>query len=168
MRAEDVPAAERLSAEGFHELDQRMFRRSWPDPELRPAERGRNWVTRTLHFLQTDPAGCWVAEDESGIVGIATSFNREKLWCLATYAVRPGLQGQGIGKALLAAALEHGRGSLRGMLSASSDPKAARRYRSVGFTLHPQMFLSGEVDRASLPVVEKVRDGSASDIDLMD
>ena len=62
------------------------------------------------------------------------------MWILATYAVRPGLQGQGIGKALLAAALHHGRGCLRGMLSASADPKAVRRYRAAGFSLHPQMY----------------------------
>ena len=105
MRPEDVPAAERLSAEGFYELDTRMARRSWPEPVPRPADRGAHWVTRTLHFLRTDPGGCWVAEDASGLLGIATSFNREKLWCLATYAVRPGLQGRGIGKPLLAAAL---------------------------------------------------------------
>jgi len=110
MRPEDVPAAERLSAEGFHELDTRMSRRSWPEPRLRPATRGANWMIRTRHFLETDPGGCWVAEDETGMLGIVTSFNREKLWCLATYTVRPGLQGRGIGKPLLAAALHHGRG----------------------------------------------------------
>ena len=32
MTADDVPAAERVTATGFHELDTRMFRRSWPDP----------------------------------------------------------------------------------------------------------------------------------------
>ena len=168
MRPEDVPAAERLSAEGFLELEQRMARRAWPEPELRPTQRGAAWVTRTLHLLRTDPGGCWVAEGGSALVGMATSFNREKLWVLATYAVRPGLQGRGIGKALLAAALEHGRGSLRGMLSASSDPKALRRYRLAGFELHPQMFLTGRVDRAALPVVERVREGSPADVDLMD
>jgi predicted N-acetyltransferase YhbS len=168
MRPEDVPAAERLSAEGFHDLDTRMSPRSWPDPELRPMGRGANWIVRTRHILQTDPGGSWVAEDHTGMIGIATSYNREKLWCLATFAVRPGLQGRGIGKQLLAASLRHGDGSLRGMLAASSDPKAVRRYRLAGFSLHPQMFLRGPVDRSAIPVVEKVREGSAGDIDLMD
>jgi GNAT superfamily N-acetyltransferase len=168
MRSEDVPGAERLSAEGFHELDLRMTRRSWPEPELRPANRGANWVVRTRHFLETDPGGSWVVEDESGLVGVVTSYNREKMWCLATYAVRPGLQGRGIGKPLLAAALNHGAGSLRGMVASSSDPRAARRYRLAGFSLHPQMFMHGQVDRSAIPVIEKVREGSAGDIDLMD
>ncbi len=77
------------------------------------------------------------------MVGMATSFVRDKTWCLATYAVRPDQQSRGIGKQLLAAALHHGRGCLRGMLSASSDPSAVRRYRQAGFSLHPQMFLTG-------------------------
>jgi GNAT superfamily N-acetyltransferase len=168
MRPDDVAAAERLSAESFFELDQRTFQRGRPDPELRPASGAGNWVTRTLHFLETDPGGCWVAEDDSGMVGMATSFVRDKTWCLATYAVRPGLQGRGLGKQLLEAAMHHGRGCLRGMLSASSDPKAVRRYRLAGFSLHPQMFLTGKVDHTAIPVIEKVREGGSSDTDLMD
>ena len=168
MTEADVPAAERLSAQGFHELEIRMSPRSWPDPEIRSADRGRAWMIRTRHFLSTDPGGCWVAEDDRGLVGFATSYTRELMWILAGYAVRPQVQGQGIGKALLAAALHHGRGCLRGMLSASSDPKATRRYRQAGFSLHPQMFLAGTVDRSTLPVIERVREGSSGDIELMD
>ena len=168
MQPADVPAAERVSAEGFQELDTQMTRAAWPRPELRPPHRAASWVHRTLHLLETDPGGCWVAEDETRLLGVATSFNREKLWCLATYAVSPGAQGRGIGTGLLAAALHHGRGSLRGMLAASSDPRAARLYRRAGFTLHPQMFLTGTLDRAALPMIEKVREGSAGDRDLMD
>jgi len=168
MRPEDVPAAERLSDESFLELDRRTFRRDWPDPEPRAAGHAERWVRRTLHFLETDPGGCWVADDPTGMVGMATSFVRDTTWCLATYAVRPGLQSRGIGKQLLAAAMQHGRGCLRGMLSASSDPKAVRRYRLAGFSLHPQMFLKGLVDRSAIPVIEKVREGSAADTDLMD
>lgn len=168
MLPEDVAVAERLSAEGFHELDTRMFRRSWPEPQLRPAARGAAWVNRTQHLLRTDPGGCWVAEDESGVVGVAVSFTRELMWCLATYAVRPGLQSRGIGRPLLEAALQHGRGCLRAMLASSADPKAVRRYRLAGFSLHPQMFLTGTVDRSAIPVVDKVREGTLADVELMD
>jgi hypothetical protein len=54
------------------------------------------------------------------------------------------------------------------MLSSSSDPKAVRVYHQAGFDLHPQMHLTGTIDRSTLPIVEKVREGTASDIDLMD
>ena len=36
-----------------------------------------------------------------------------------------------------------------------------RVYRQAGFELHPQMYLTGTVDRSAIPVVEKVREGSA-------
>ena len=168
MRPEDVVAAERLSSEGFYEVDARLSPRGGPEPQPRSPARGAQWVERTLHVLRTDPGGCWVAEVDGEMIGCATSLTRELMWILSTYVVRPGLQGQGIGKALLAAALHHGRGCLRGMLSASADAKAVRRYRAAGFSLHPQMFLAGPVDRSAIPVVEKVREGSAGDIDLMD
>ncbi len=167
MLPADVPAAERLSDESFLDLDRRLLPRDWPEPEPRALSGTEHWVRRTLHLLETDPGGCWVADDASGMVGMATSFVRDHTWCLATYAVRPGQQSRGIGTQLLAAALHHGRGCLRGMLSASSDPTAVRRYRQAGFSLHPQMFLTGTVDRAAIPLVEKVREGSATDTDLM-
>jgi GNAT superfamily N-acetyltransferase len=168
MTDADVPEAERVSDEGFFELDDRMRRRDAPAPERRSDAHRAVWIERTRHFVRTDPGGCWVAEDATGMVGMCTSFRRETLWCLATYAVLPGRQGQGIGKPLLAAALNHGRGCTRAMLSASSDARAVRIYHQAGFDLHPQMYLTGTVDRSALPVVEKVREGSASDVDLMD
>jgi GNAT superfamily N-acetyltransferase len=168
MTADDAPAAERVTAVGFHELDTRMFRRSWPDPQLRPPERGAIWADRVRHLLGTDPGGSWVAERDDELLGIVVSFVREKMWLLASYAVVPEAQGLGLGQALLAPALDHGRGCLRGMLNASSDPKALRRYHSAGFTFYPQMFLRGTPDRAQIPVVEHVREGRESDIELMD
>ena len=168
MTVDDVPAAERVTAVGFHELDTRMFRRSWPDPLLRPPERGALWILRTRHLVDTDPGGCWVAEQDDRLIGVVVSFLREKMWLLASYAVVPDAQGLGLGRALLAPALEYGRGSLRGMLNASSDPKALRRYHEAGFRFHPQMFLRGTPDRSRIPVVEKVREGSESDRDWMD
>lgn len=170
MRPEDVPVVERVSAEGFHELDMRVLPREGPDPEMRSRHRAEAWVRRTLHLLEHDPGGCWVAVDEGSgeIVGFATSFVRELMWILASYAVRPGLQGQGIGAQLLAAALSHGRGCLRAMLSASDDPKALRRYRRAGFSFHAQMLLGGVVDRSAIPVIERTREGSVNDRDLLD
>jgi GNAT superfamily N-acetyltransferase len=172
MRDEDVPIVERLSSHTFLELDQRTIPRSWPEPAGRSPGRAEKWVERTRRQLVTDGGGCWVAELTSGdgaeIVGYATSVSRELMWVLCSYGVRPGLQGRGIGRQLLEAATHHGRGCLRAMLSASRDPLAVRRYHRAGFTMHPQMYLTGQVDRTVLPVVDKVREGSAGDIDLMD
>jgi GNAT superfamily N-acetyltransferase len=172
MRREDVAAAERLSDDAFAALP----RPSAPGgPDAQEAQEARRseahaaeWVRRTEHLVATDPGGCWVAEDAGTTIGFATSFVRDTTWFLATYAVRPGRQGEGVGTALLAAAMQHGRGCLHGMLSASEDPRAVRRYRLAGFDLHPQMHLTGTVDRRAIPVVEKVREGTAADRDLMD
>lgn len=168
MREDDVAVAERLSAEAFLELDLRTAARSAPEPQARPLHRAEDWVLRTQHLLRTDPGGCWVAEDPSGLLGFATSAVREKTWVLATYAVRPHLQSRGVGKQLLDAAMHHGRGCLRAMLSSSSDPRAVRRYRLAGFSLHPQMHLRGTVDRSAIPVVDKVREGTPGDLDLLE
>lgn len=166
-REDDLEAMARLTAESYHELDTRALPREWPDPQPRPPDRSGFWVERGRHTLRTDPGGCWVAELDDRVVGCAVSRVRELMWILSSFAVAPGSQGQGVGVQLLAAAMHHGRGCLRGMLAASADPMAVRRYRLAGFSLHPQMLLAGEVDRSSLPVVERVREGTAGDIDLM-
>ena len=167
MRPEDVPAVERLTAEGFYELDCRTLPRSWPEPEMRSGAKAAGWRRRMEHILAHDPGGCWVAEDRSGLVGAAAALRRDVTWILATFVVRPGVQGRGVGRQLLDAALSYGDGCLRAMLAASADPKAARRYRAAGFTLHPAMLMTGRVPRDVLPVVERVREGSVADIDLM-
>ncbi len=168
MRDDDVPAAEQISDEAFFELDRRTLPRHWPEPERRTPAHSASWISRTRGFLEHDPGGCWVAEDGSGVVGFATSFVREQVWCLATYAVRPGLQGQGVGARLLEAADAYGAHCATGMLSASVDPRAIRRYWRAGFAFHPQMLLRGAVDRAALLVVDGVREGRPGDVPMMD
>jgi GNAT superfamily N-acetyltransferase len=168
MRPGDVVACEQLSSHAFHELDLRTHPRGMPDPTPRPDHRSVLWCRRTEHLLRTDPEGCWVAEVDGELVGFATSLVRELMWILASYAVTPELQGRGLGRGLLEAALHHGRGCLRGMLNASPDPQALRRYALAGFTLHPQLLLTGRVARSVLPEVRHVRDGTPGDRDLLD
>jgi len=167
MTEADAVAVERLTSEGFYDLDVRSHRADLPEPSRRSPEKSVNWLIRVRHMVQTDPGGCFIAEDESGPIGAAVALRRDLSWILSTYVVRPGLQGRGVGKQLLEAALTHAQGCLRGMIASSEDPPAVRRYRLAGFTLHPAMFLMGTVPRAALPVVERVRQGSAGDIDLM-
>jgi GNAT superfamily N-acetyltransferase len=167
MTQDDVIGVERLTAEAFYDLDVRTHRQHLPSPAPRSPEKSVNWQIRVRHMVEHDAAGCFVAEDASGLIGASVSLRRELMWILATYVVKPGLQGRGVGRQLLDASLQHGRGCLRGLIAASEDPPAVRRYRMAGFTLHPAMYLLGRVPREVLPVVERVRAGSASDIDLM-
>ncbi len=163
-----MPAVERLTDDGFYALDVALHTPGGPVPARRSGPRAELWARRMEHVLRHDPGGCWVAEGPSGLVGAVASMKRDLTWLLATFAVRPGLQGQGLGRQLLAAALSYGSGCLRGMVCSSADPRAARRYRLAGFTLHPTMTLTGLVDRSLLPVVERVREGTTGDTDLMD
>jgi GNAT superfamily N-acetyltransferase len=160
MRGDDVAACEAISSAAYLEVDRRTYARAWPDPTPRTQDRAQVWRERTAHLLATDPGGCWVAESQGEVVGFATSMVRELMWILASYAVSPRAQGQGVGRVLLDAALAHGRGCLRGMFNASQDQGALRRYRQAGFDLHPQITLRGHVERSLLPAgIAHVRDG---------
>ena len=168
MLAGDLAAAERITAHAYAGVDEPGPLRTLPAPPVRTPERASEWTRRAAHLLATDPGGCWVVEVDDEVVGVALSFTRELTWFLASYAVAPGRQGQGLGAQLLAAAMEHGRGCLRGMLNSSADPAAARRYRLAGFDLHPTMSLRGVVDRRALPTRDRARVGDPVDRDLMD
>lgn len=75
-----------------------------------------------------------------------------------------------MGRLLLERAAEHGRACLRGMITVSGDPAAARRYRKAGFSLHPTMRLTGPVDRAGLLDAGSipVHPGNATHRELLD
>ena len=169
MTPADVPCAEEISADAFHALDLALRRAGDPAPERRSRENAPAWIARTVQFVVNDPDGCWAAvSDDGDLVGFATSFRREDVWCLATFAVRPGLQGGGIGAKLLAAATSYGAGCGRWMLAASDDPRATRSYHRAGFRLHPQLTLTGTIDRTRLPAVTGLRDGVPDDLAWMD
>ncbi len=168
MTASDVAGVERLTGTAFVDLDRRTHRVGWPEPERRD-EAGVDRVRlQCEHALAHDARGCWVAEDSAGLLGAAVALRRDLTWVLATFAVRPDAQGRGLGSRLMEAASAHGRGCLRGILSASEDPAAVRLYRRAGFALHPTMRLRGRVPRSVLPVVERVREGTLVDLDLAD
>jgi len=168
MRPSDVSDVERLTGAAYHQLDVLTRPGNWPAPRSRDERTAAQWRERCLRSIQADPGGCWVAENEDALVGVAISARRELMWILSGYAVAPSAQGTGLGSRLLDAALSYGAGCLRGMLASSVDPRAVRRYRLAGFTLHPTMLLWGPVDRALLPVVDFVREGSPTDRDLAD
>ncbi|GAA1934569.1 hypothetical protein GCM10009716_47020 [Streptomyces sodiiphilus] len=136
-----------------------------PWPPGRTARHHR--VTR--HLARTDPGGCWLAEDAAGRpLGAVLASLREGTWALGLLAVAPHA-GQDTGPALLERALEHGRGTLRGLVHGSRVPRSVRALRRAGFAVHPAMSLSGTVDPSGLeppdgPAVE----GSRAHGDLMD
>jgi GNAT superfamily N-acetyltransferase len=168
MHPEDIPTSQELSDEANAGTERYVAPTGEPPVRRRSPARASDWITRTDHLLAHDPRGCWVAERNGDQLGFVVSFRRDLLWLLASFYVRPGFQGSGMGRPLLDAALTYSRGCLRAMFASSPDPKAYRRYRLAGFSLHPEMTLKGEVDRSQIPVIEHVRDGTPSDFDLMD
>ena len=168
MTSEEVPLAEQICSDAFLDLDQRTGRRDDPEPHRSPQDRRQRWITRTRQLLSTDAGGCWIAEDATGMVGFATSMTREQVWILATFAIKVGLQGKGVGRQLLDAAETHGAGCRHGMLSASNDPLALRRYHVAGFALLPQIGFRGVIDRSLLPAASGLREGTEDDREWMD
>jgi len=168
MRPADVSDVERLTGAAYHQLDVTTRPINRPEPAGRDERTAARWRARCLRSIEHDPGGCWVAEVDSGLAGVAISAKRELMWILSGFAVAPAAQGSGLGGRLLDAALAYGSGCLRGMLASSIDPRAVRRYRLAGFTLYPTMQLWGPVDRALLPVVDYVRQGTPADRDLAD
>ncbi|MET8849702.1 GNAT family N-acetyltransferase [Amycolatopsis sp. NPDC004625] len=167
LRVGDLPKAERTSDAVFLEADARDRRVSEPEPEPRSEAGTKKWIDRMRYFLEVDPEGCWVATDGDEIVGFAISQNRGRVWYLATYGVLPSHQGQGIGKRLIDATLAHA-GDRAGLFSSTVHPGATRRYRLAGFSLYPQMRMVGTVDRATLPAITGLHEGSESDFGWMD
>ena len=70
MRADDVEAVERLSAQSYFELDQRTCQRRWPDPAPRSARaRRRSGAAAPPTCSAPTRAACWVAEADGELVG---------------------------------------------------------------------------------------------------
>ena len=152
MRADDIAAVESVTAAAFA-----PFGHGFPRTHIR-AERFR----ASAASATTDPAGCWIAEAASEVVGEAIAVRASGCGSWSSYAVRPEGRTAGSARASLERALTYAEGCVRGMIVTSPDARAARRYRLAGFTLHPLMHVHGAVDRAALPFVDHVRPGNAS------
>lgn len=121
-------------------------------------DRQRSGYRRLRSAVNSDPHGCWVAEDGDGVVGVGIALRREAYWVLSLLAVRVGAQSAGVGRVLLDHALRTRAGATRGVILATSDPKALHRYQRAGFTLHAAFAADGNPDRTVVPAGLGVRD----------
>jgi GNAT superfamily N-acetyltransferase len=109
-------------------------------------------TARAAHLQQTDPDGCWVAEQDGRILGCALSLIREGVWGFSLFGLVSEAQGRGIGTRLYAPALAYGAGERGGIILSSSHSAAMRRYaRSDGFVLMPAVGFSGAWDPRRVP-----------------
>ncbi len=155
MRPEDAPAA---AAAGRIALEE-LYPGEFPGAESGARER---WsVARAAHLQRTDPEGCWVAEVDGQVVGVALGLIREGVWGFSLFGLLPAFQGLGIGSPLYARALAHGARAQRGgLVMSSSHPAAMRSYaRSPGFRLRPTVRLTGVCRRDRAPSALRCRQG---------
>jgi GNAT superfamily N-acetyltransferase len=161
MRDEDGLALHELSGRAFGDLSRRLHES--PQPQG-PPERT---LVRIRHLLARDAGGAWAAEHDGRLVGAANAIERDGLWGLSLLVVDPEHQSAGLGRELLARALEYGGGGRRGgVILASPDPRALRVYARAGFTPHP--CLSGRGRPAPLEAPAGVREGGPDDFEWME
>jgi ribosomal protein S18 acetylase RimI-like enzyme len=99
-RADELQAAKELVVRSINDLTVRHGFGAMAS--LRPAD-------FQLFSLKDDPDGLWVAEADDKIAGFAFGWVCGKFWFLAELFVSPGLQGRGIGDALLKRTFDHAR-----------------------------------------------------------
>lgn len=159
MRDSEADAVHRLALATFQDLEQRLG-----EPPHPPAPVGHALI-RIRHLIETDPGGALVAEADGKLVGAALAIVRGELWGLSMLVVAPQHQSAGVGRALLAQALEHGDGTVRGgVILSSSDSRALRAYARAGFAPHPSLDAEGAPRGVTAP--PSVRDGSVTDLPL--
>ena len=155
MRAEDAPAAAAAGRIAIETL--------YPDefPAAETDLRVRWSVARAAHLQETDPEGCWVAEVDGQVVGVALGLIREGVWGFSLFGLLPAFQGLGIGGPLYTRALAYGAHAERGgLIMSSSHPAAMGSYaRSPGFRLVPTIRLAGVCRRDRAPSTSRCRPG---------
>lgn len=139
------------------------LRYDWPGTPDLPPERLASSAGWVRHILGTDPRGGFVAVRGDTVVGFSLASRRGDLWFLSSLMVDTSMQGQGVGRRLLEAALSTYEGCRGGYLLGSKDPKALSRYGRAGFDLQPGHAARGDLDRSVLPVITGVRVGSYDD-----
>lgn len=126
-------------------------------------------VDRIAHLQDTDPGGSWVAERDGRVVGVAQALLREGVWGCSLFAVDEDLQGRGVGRRLLDAALRHGDGARGWIVLSTGRPAAMRRYARAGLDLHPTVAAAGLVDATRIPdAAARVEDAGAGGLAVAD
>jgi GNAT superfamily N-acetyltransferase len=136
VRSEELAACAEVWRDGINDYTRRL---NQPDVPPETASLLRLYA----HLQSTDPERFVVAtmpatgtDEEAGgerIVAFAAALMRERLWFLSMLFVRPGLQGAGLGRALLArVAPADGEASFRATATDSAQPISNALYASAG------------------------------------
>ena len=159
MRDEDIPALFEVMVSAFDDLDRRLR-----DEYAGPAPQISSSLIRFRRTLATDPGGSWVAERDGRLAGTAVAILRDGLWGLSMFIVDPPAQGAGVGRELLARAVEYGAGARGRVILASRDSRAIGAYARLGLDLHPSVTAAGAPRSVEAP--PEVRDGGPADLPM--
>jgi GNAT superfamily N-acetyltransferase len=157
MRDEDIPAVHGVMLAAFGDLERRLGEEyEGAQPQLAQT------TIRFRRTLATDPGGSWVAERDGRVAGTAVGILRDGVWGLSMFIVDPAAQGAGMGRELLARALEYGAAARGRIILASRDRRAIGAYARLGLDLHPSVMASGRPHGVEAPA--DVRDGGPADL----
>jgi ribosomal protein S18 acetylase RimI-like enzyme len=159
MRDEDIPAVHDTMVAAFADLERRLGE-EYEGAQPRLAQS----TIRFRRTLATDPGGCWVAERDGRVLGAAVGILRDGVWGLSMFIVAPAAQGAGVGRELLARAVEYGAAARGRIILASRDPRAIAAYARLGLDLHPSVMAGGRPHGVEAPA--DVRDGGPADLPL--
>jgi GNAT superfamily N-acetyltransferase len=158
MREEDAYDADRVCKEVLYA----------PAPGGDEATRAARQHARITHLGRTDPAGCWVAEHDGRVEGVALSLIRDGLWGFSLFGVAATLQGRGIGRELFARCWEYGAAARGHLILSSPNPAAMATYARSGLSIRPCVAAAGIPDLSRAPQVDGVEDAGKDGIAIAD
>jgi GNAT superfamily N-acetyltransferase len=158
MRAEDAFDADRVCKEVLYPP---------VGGEDEPVRAARQHA-RIMHLVDTDPGGCWVAEHDGRVEGVALSLLREGVWGFSLFGVAEALQGRGVGRELFARCWEYGAGARGHLILSSPNPAAMATYVRSGLPIRPCVAAAGVADLSRAPELDGVEDAGEAGIPLAD
>ena len=167
---EDISWCQEVFDDAFTDLHRRH---GMPEADPTP---DADWLRPVLtHLFSTDPDGSLGAFVDDAPVAFATTIRRDGYWFLSFLFVRPGRQGEGIGRALLDALAPTDPEVVRATVVESFQPVSTGLYASFGMVPRSiKYWLTGVQRPSSLPrLPDEIRRTPATpddraDIDVLD
>jgi RimJ/RimL family protein N-acetyltransferase len=158
MREDDVVDADRVCVDVLYS----------PFPGEDEPVRAARQHARIAHLLATDPGGCWVAEHEGRVQGVALSLIREHVWGFSLFGIAEELQGRGLGRALFARCWAYGAKARGHIVLSTTNPAAMAVYARTGLPVRPCLAAAGIPDLSRAPQLDGVEDAGEAGIPLAD
>jgi GNAT superfamily N-acetyltransferase len=158
MRDEDVVDADRVCLDVLYT--------TFSDEPERAREARQH--ARIRHLLDTDPGGCWVAEHEGRVEGVALALVREGVWGFSLFGLAETLQGRGIGRELFARSWAYGADARGRLILSSTNPPAMGIYARTGLAIRPCVAFGGIPDLGRAPALDGVEEADEAGLAVAD